>query len=60
MTAVSYQTPAPGPLNGLVVADFSRVLAGPLASMFLGDLFAANGRGRVAADIRRAAQQVSW
>jgi crotonobetainyl-CoA:carnitine CoA-transferase CaiB-like acyl-CoA transferase len=30
--------PDPPPLNGLLVADFSRVLAGPLASMFLGDL----------------------
>jgi crotonobetainyl-CoA:carnitine CoA-transferase CaiB-like acyl-CoA transferase len=28
----------PGPLDGLVVADFSRVLAGPYASMLLGDL----------------------
>ena len=28
----------PGPLAGLVVADFSRVLAGPLATMTLGDL----------------------
>ena len=28
----------PGPLSGVVVADFSRVLAGPLATMFLGDL----------------------
>ncbi len=27
-----------GPLDGLVVADFSRVLAGPYASMTLGDL----------------------
>jgi crotonobetainyl-CoA:carnitine CoA-transferase CaiB-like acyl-CoA transferase len=27
-----------GPLSGLVVADFSRVLAGPLATMMLGDL----------------------
>src|SRR3954466_12786035 len=26
------------PLDGLLVADFSRVLAGPLASMLLGDL----------------------
>jgi crotonobetainyl-CoA:carnitine CoA-transferase CaiB-like acyl-CoA transferase len=31
-------TPAPGPLGGLVVADFSRVLAGPFATMLLGDL----------------------
>ena len=30
--------PEPPPLAGLLVADFSRVLAGPLASMFLGDL----------------------
>jgi crotonobetainyl-CoA:carnitine CoA-transferase CaiB-like acyl-CoA transferase len=29
---------APGPLSGLLVADFSRVLAGPLATMTLGDL----------------------
>ena len=28
----------PGPLEGLVVADFSRVLAGPFATMLLGDL----------------------
>jgi crotonobetainyl-CoA:carnitine CoA-transferase CaiB-like acyl-CoA transferase len=28
----------PGPLDGLIVADFSRVLAGPYASMLLGDL----------------------
>ena len=28
----------PGALDGLVVADFSRVLAGPLATMTLGDL----------------------
>ena len=27
-----------GPLDGVVVADFSRVLAGPLATMMLGDL----------------------
>lgn len=30
--------PGPGPLGGIVVADFSRVLAGPLATMTLGDL----------------------
>jgi crotonobetainyl-CoA:carnitine CoA-transferase CaiB-like acyl-CoA transferase len=28
----------PGPLDGLVVADFSRVLAGPYCTMLLGDL----------------------
>jgi crotonobetainyl-CoA:carnitine CoA-transferase CaiB-like acyl-CoA transferase len=28
----------PAPLEGLIVADFSRVLAGPYASMLLGDL----------------------
>src|SRR5919197_1033323 len=27
-----------GPLAGILVADFSRVLAGPLAAMLLGDL----------------------
>ena len=27
-----------GPLDGVVVADFSRILAGPLATMMLGDL----------------------
>ncbi|MEO6123960.1 MAG: CoA transferase [Ilumatobacteraceae bacterium] len=30
--------PTPGPLSGLLVADFSRVLAGPYAAMTLGDL----------------------
>lgn len=30
--------PAPGPLAGLLVADFSRVLAGPFAAMMLADL----------------------
>jgi len=28
----------PGPLNGITVVDFSRVLAGPYATMLLGDL----------------------
>ncbi len=31
-------TSSPGPLDGLLVADFSRVLAGPYAAMTLGDL----------------------
>ena len=31
-------TTAQGPLNGLVVADFSRILAGPYATMLLADL----------------------
>jgi hypothetical protein len=30
--------PDPPPLAGLLIAYFSRVLAGPLASMFLADL----------------------
>lgn len=30
--------PSPGPLNGLLVVDFSRVLAGPFAAMMLADL----------------------
>jgi crotonobetainyl-CoA:carnitine CoA-transferase CaiB-like acyl-CoA transferase len=36
--AVIAETPGGGPLDGVVVADFSRVLAGPLAAMMLGDL----------------------
>ncbi len=32
------ETSAHGPLDGLLVADFSRVLAGPYATMLLGDL----------------------
>lgn len=31
-------TQRPGPLDGLLVADFSRVLAGPYCTMLLGDL----------------------
>jgi len=27
-----------GPLDGIVVADFTRVLAGPYATMLLGDM----------------------
>ena len=29
---------ATGPLDGLLVADFSRILAGPYATMLLADL----------------------
>jgi crotonobetainyl-CoA:carnitine CoA-transferase CaiB-like acyl-CoA transferase len=35
---VSSSTQAAGPLSGVLVADFSRVLAGPLTSMWLADL----------------------
>jgi len=31
-------THQPGPLHGLVVADFSRILAGPYATMLMADL----------------------
>ena len=32
------EEPAKGPLSGILVADFSRILAGPYATMMLGDL----------------------
>ena len=35
---IGYNPPMPGALDGIVVADFSRVLAGPYATMLLGDL----------------------
>src|SRR6266700_5129597 len=35
----------PGPLDGLLIADFSRVLAGPYCTMLLGDLGATVIRG---------------
>lgn len=38
MTANARAAAATGPLSGIVVADFSRVLAGPLATMTLADL----------------------
>jgi crotonobetainyl-CoA:carnitine CoA-transferase CaiB-like acyl-CoA transferase len=36
--AAAESAPPPGPLAGLLVADFSRVLAGPYATMLLADL----------------------
>jgi crotonobetainyl-CoA:carnitine CoA-transferase CaiB-like acyl-CoA transferase len=38
MSAPSVNTPPAGPLSGIVVADFSRVLAAPYATMLFGDL----------------------
>jgi crotonobetainyl-CoA:carnitine CoA-transferase CaiB-like acyl-CoA transferase len=38
VTEIFDQNAHPGPLAGLLVADFSRVLAGPFASQLLGDL----------------------
>ena len=40
VTPDGQQTPtrSRGPLDGLLVADFSRVLAGPYCTMLLGDL----------------------
>jgi crotonobetainyl-CoA:carnitine CoA-transferase CaiB-like acyl-CoA transferase len=35
---MSHPATSPGPLSGLLVADFSRVLAGPYATMLLADL----------------------
>src|SRR4051794_9007483 len=37
-TAVHPRVPRVAPLDGILVADFSRVLAGPFATMLLGDL----------------------
>ena len=37
-----------GPLDGVLVADFSRVLAGPYATMLLADMGARGHQGRVA------------
>ena len=49
-------TPA-GPLSGVLVADFSRVLAGPYATMLLADVGAEVGTGQSpAADDTRSWQ----
>ena len=37
---------AEGPLAGLLVADFYRILAGPYATMLLADMGAEGGQGR--------------
>lgn len=38
MTTSAAQPPTAGPLSGLLVADFSRILAGPYCTMLLADL----------------------
>ena len=36
--SLTSNTPGTGPLSGVVVADFSRILAGPYCTMLLADM----------------------